>query len=84
MTISTSFHPHPSQLASRTRCTTEGCGGEILRHSLGCGMATGRCTRCFTRYNLADTTTPVSGATASSRRPLQRLLHDFITWQEED
>ena len=36
------------------RCTVRGCDGEIARHSLGCGMATRRCTRCFKRYDVVE------------------------------
>lgn len=60
----------------QARCTVADCNGEILRHSLGCGMAIGRCVRCFTRYDIAE-----AAAEAPARR---RFLHEILTWREED
>lgn len=33
-------------------CLAAGCGGTVVRHSLGGGVAVARCTRCFKRYEL--------------------------------
>ena len=65
----------PSQIV---RCTADGCGGIVLRHSIGCGMAVRRCERCFARYELAS-------PNRAPRRPaLQRLLRDFASWRDDD
>jgi hypothetical protein len=63
-------------------CTARDCTGEVVRHSLGCGMAVGRCTRCFARYEL--------GSFVARNRPaarpsaISRFLHEVVTWREED
>lgn len=63
-------------------CTSGDCSGEVVRHSLGCGMAVGRCTRCFARYKLLSIETPRQ---AEPRRSwLSRLIHEFVTWREEE
>lgn len=59
------------------RCATPTCDGKVVRHSLGCGMAVGRCSRCFARHELSrDVTRPQSG--------LRRLVHELASWREED
>jgi len=76
----------PTPLGGRTgqesHCTSHGCGGDILRHSLGCGMAVARCTRCFARYELSSLTTARREETGPSG--IRRLLHEIVTWREED
>jgi hypothetical protein len=59
-------------------CTARGCGGEIVRHSLGCGMAVGRCPRCFASYELS------AAETRQSRSGFRRFLHEIVSWREED
>jgi hypothetical protein len=70
----------PRRGASAVRCTRDGCNGEVLRHSLGCGLADRRCTRCFTRY------APGERRVGSSARPrgVKAFLDDLVTWREED
>ena len=60
------------------RCSTAGCDGEVVRHSLGCGMAVGRCSRCFARHELSsgEPTPPQSG--------LRRLINEIVNWREDD
>ena len=60
-------------------CAARDCKGEIVRHSLGCGMAVGRCTRCFASYELSG-----GGSPLERRSRLQRFLHEFISWREEN
>jgi len=61
----------------QARCAVAGCNGEIVRHSLGCGMAIGRCVRCFTRYDIAEP--------AEEEAPARRgFLHEILTWREDD
>jgi len=57
-------------------CVAPGCGGAVVRHSLGGGVAVDRCTRCFRRYELrgADEAQPRGG--------LRRLLDEFVSWQD--
>lgn len=61
------------------RCTARGCGGQIARHSLGCGMATRRCTRCFRRYDVT-----IQEEAAPRRDGLRAIVHEFVSWREED
>jgi hypothetical protein len=63
-------------------CAIHGCDGEVVRHSLGCGIAVGRCTRCFARYELSSLTTMRRDEASPSR--LRRLLHEIVTWREAD
>jgi hypothetical protein len=82
MSIITSYDngKHSPPRGSANRCSGPDCGGEIVRHSLGCGMAVGRCTRCFARYELTR-----GGEVLSSRSSgLRRFLHEIVTWREED
>jgi hypothetical protein len=60
-------------------CSAPGCRGEIVRHSLGCGLAVRRCTRCFARYELSR-----GGETTPRESGLRRFLHEIVTWREED
>ena len=69
----------PPRGADAVRCSKPGCNGEVLRHSLGCGMADYRCTRCFTRYASVERT-----YTPSSPHGLQRFLDELVSWREED
>jgi hypothetical protein len=57
-------------------CTVEGCGGKVVRHSLGSGQSVDRCTRCFRRYRTRE------GATAAQRSRLRRMLDEFVGWRE--
>ncbi len=76
--------PDRQRISSRrgpepVRCTRPGCEGEVLRHSLGCGMADYRCTRCFTRY----TSTERNYRAPEGSRGLRRFVDDLLTWREE-
>jgi hypothetical protein len=73
----TSFRATPPNSFTLLTCDTDGCGGIIVRHSLGCGLSVHRCTRCFRRYE-AGSTPP------AQRGSLSRVLHEFLTWREED
>ena len=66
-----------SRRGRRVTARCAGCGGEVVRHSLGCGMAVGRCTRCFARYELAAERDAPRGRWSA-------FLHDMISWREED
>jgi hypothetical protein len=74
--------PRGGRSGRQSRCTSDGCRGEVLRHSLGCGIAIGRCPRCFARYELSSLTTARRDETGPSG--LRRLLHEIVTWREED
>ena len=64
-------------VAERTSvCLVPGCGGAVVRHSLGGGVAVDRCTRCFRRYEARDS------AAAQPRGGLRRLLEEFVSWQD--
>ena len=61
------------------RCAVEGCPGEVLRHSLGCGMSDYRCTRCFTRYARTERESP----RAEAPHALKRFLNELVAWRED-
>jgi hypothetical protein len=56
-------------------CVVRGCGGTVVRHSLGAGQAVDRCTRCFRRYE-------VTGTEPSLHTRLRRAFDEFISWRE--
>jgi len=56
-------------------CLVPGCGGLVVRHSLGGGVAVHRCIRCFRRYQRRD-------ARADARSRLRRMLDEFVSWKE--
>jgi hypothetical protein len=65
------------ELDERTaRCVVVGCGGTVVRHSLGAGMSVDRCTRCFRRYQVRRSVDP------AMKSRLQRFVHDFKTWRD--
>ena len=57
-------------------CIVPGCGGAVVRHSLGGGVAVDRCTRCFRRYEVR------ASVMAQPRGGLRRLLDEFVSWQD--
>jgi hypothetical protein len=57
-------------------CLVPGCGGAVVRHSLGGGVAIHRCTRCFRRYQLRP------DAAAAPKGRFRRMLDEFVTWQD--
>ncbi len=59
-----------------TRCVVDGCGGTVVRHSLGGGQSIDRCTRCFRRYQLRSGELTRPGA-------FRRFLNDFVTWRDD-
>ena len=59
-----------------TICLVEGCGGAVVRHSIGISQSVDRCVRCFRRYRLAP------NATQPSPSKLRRFLDDFVSWRE--
>lgn len=61
------------------QCTSVGCGGSIVRHSLGAAQSVHRCTRCFRRYQLRQATT----SSDTRRSPFRRFLSDFVSWRDE-
>jgi hypothetical protein len=64
------------ELEHRTHvCVVRGCGGTVVRHSLGGGQAVDRCTRCFRRYE-------TTGEPESLQRRLRRAFDEFISWRE--
>lgn len=77
--------PHPQNIvpprsAPAVRCMRAGCDGEVLRHSLDCGLSDYRCTRCFARYTLGGLG---AGAHEEPRR-LRPFLDDRSIGREED
>lgn len=61
-------------------CILDGCGGMVVRHSLGGAQAVYRCTRCFRRYQLRP------GAAAGESSPpgrFRRFLTDFVSWRDD-
>lgn len=61
-------------------CILDGCGGMVVRHSLGDAQAVYRCTRCFRRYQLRKGTA-VREASPPGR--LRRFLSDFVSWRDD-
>ncbi|MBI5288425.1 MAG: hypothetical protein HY873_05590 [Chloroflexi bacterium] len=61
-----------------TTCIAAGCGGMVVRHSLGGGQSVDRCTRCFRRYQVRATV-------AEGRRPgaFRRFIDDFVAWRDD-
>jgi hypothetical protein len=57
-------------------CVVPGCGGSVVRHSLGGGVAIDRCTRCFRRYQLR------APAAAAPKGRFRRMFDEFVTWQD--
>ena len=65
------------ELGQRTSvCVVRGCGGAVVRHSLGAGQAVDRCVRCFRRYDVT------SAAPEPFSTRLRRVVDDFISWRE--
>ncbi len=57
-------------------CLVPGCGGAVVRHSLGGIVSIHRCTRCFRRYQLS----PAAAAASAGRfRPMP---DEFATWPD--
>lgn len=56
-------------------CVVDGCGGAVVRHSLGSGQSVYRCLRCFRRYQ-------ATGAMPDERSRLRRMVDDFVSWRE--
>jgi hypothetical protein len=66
------------EVSSRAEiCVVGGCGGSVVRHSLGGGQAVDRCTRCFRRYQVRA----VAGEPVAQGR-WRRFINDFVTWRE--
>jgi hypothetical protein len=57
-------------------CTVEGCGGTVVRHSLGGGQSIDRCTRCFRRYEMR------SRVAVGERSRLRRVVDEIINWRD--
>jgi transposase-like protein len=53
----------------------------VLRHSLGCGQAVYRCTRCFRTYDRLQTT---AAEPSTFRGRMARVWSELRTWREED
>jgi hypothetical protein len=72
----TSAEPALIMFEERPReCVVPGCGGAVVRRSLGVGQAAYRCTRCFRRYE-AKRHAP------DTRSRLRRMVDEFISWRE--
>lgn len=67
--------PSPASDQDLAYCLTPGCGGPVVRHSLGAGQSVLRCMRCFRRYSRSIAVAP--GGTA-----LRRFVRDFVNWRE--
>jgi hypothetical protein len=61
-----------------SKCVAEGCGGVVVRHSLGGGQAVYRCARCFRRYQF----TPAASAGPEPQSRLRRFINDFVSWRD--
>lgn len=59
-------------------CTRGGCGGELVRHSLGCGIAVDRCLRCFTHYDARRE------LVVQEPGRLRRFIDEIVSWREDD
>jgi hypothetical protein len=60
-------------------CVVAGCGGAVVRHSLGAGQAVHRCARCFRRYEMA----PAHRIDQTAERGrLRRMLDELVSWRE--
>ena len=57
-------------------CAAEGCGGKVIRHSLGNGQAVDRCTRCFRRYEVR------ASAPVATRSRLRRVVDEIVNWRD--
>lgn len=77
-----SAQPHAARPASipSTICARDGCGGIVLRHSLGCGQAVYRCHRCFTTYDAV----PATASEPSLRDRVASSWSRFRHWREDD
>ena len=63
-----------------THCIVRGCGGAVVRHSLGGAQSVDRCTRCFRRYQVR----PALQRNAEAREPgrIRRFLNEFVSWRD--
>jgi len=67
------------ELDERTAvCVVPGCGGAVVRHSIGISQAVDRCVRCFRRYRVSS----AAQAAQPSPSKLRRFLDDFVSWRE--
>jgi hypothetical protein len=66
--------------ANVSRCILEGCGGMVVRHSLGGAPAVYRCSRCFRRYPVRS---DIAIEDAHPPGRLRRLLNDFTSWRDD-
>ena len=62
-------------------CVREGCGGAVVRHSLGGGQSIYRCTRCFRRYQVRPSVAVVPEQPQPGR--FRRFLNDFVSWRDD-
>jgi hypothetical protein len=58
-------------------CVVVGCGGSIVRHSLGGAQSVQRCTKCFRRYQVRS-----AAITADERGRLRRMFDEWVSWRE--
>lgn len=61
-------------------CILDGCGGMVVRHSLGGAQAVYRCSRCFRRYQVRS---GVAIEEAPAQGRVRRFLSDFVSWRDE-
>jgi len=57
-------------------CTVPGCGGTVVRHSLGSGQSVDRCIRCFRRYQAR------LQHAAEWRGRFRRVIDEIVGWRE--
>ncbi len=76
------IHPESSsvvELESRVAvCVVSGCGGAVVRHSLGGGQSVHRCMRCFRRYEVVG----AAATRALGRSRLRQIIDEFVSWRE--
>jgi hypothetical protein len=60
-------------------CIVDGCGGAIVRHSLGGGQSVRRCTKCFRRYQVRS----APAISASERSRLRRVFDEWVNWRDD-
>jgi hypothetical protein len=61
-------------------CILDGCGGMVVRHSLGGAQAVYRCSRCFRRYQVRA---GIAGEAAQTQGRFRRFLSDFVSWRDD-
>ena len=59
-------------------CVVPGCGGVVVRHSLGGGQSIHRCLGCFRRYEMIS----AAETRTTGRSRLRQIIDEFVSWRE--